>query len=61
MPMVIQPCIRARETAMESNGLIQTRNSVGVTVRLAQEAAGTQLKVVPKEFFVFRGTKYIPS
>lgn len=61
MPMHIQPLIRAREEAEESNGLIQTMDSVGLTRWKAVETAGNRSKVVPKCTFIFRGTVYTPS
>jgi hypothetical protein len=62
MPIHIAPHIRALEEALESDSLIPTLNSQGVTVKLAQEAASTQPKLVPvAQFRVIRGTKYTAS
>lgn len=61
MPMHIQPVIRAWEEAKETNGLIQTLDSSLVDIYVAAELAGTQLKVVPKQTVVLRGTKYTAS
>lgn len=61
MPLHVHPHLRALEEAEESEGLIQSLNSVAVTAILAAEAAPTRTKVVPVQFRVIRGTKYVPS
>jgi len=59
MPIHFQPVIRSLEEALESNGLIQTLDSQGVTELKALETAGTVLKVVPVQYVrVIRGTVY---
>ena len=47
MPIHIAPPIRALEEALELAGLIVPLDSVGVTVKKAQEAVGLSVKVVP--------------
>ena len=62
MPLWVQPLLRFRQEAMESNGLIQTRDSVEVTQYKAAEAAGTRIKVVPPSSEIYlRGTEYTAS
>lgn len=61
-PIHVAPVIRAREEAFETEGLIKTLDSAGVTVKKAQEAAGTSPKVVPVAFTLkVRGNSYTAS
>ena len=41
MPFSIHPYFRDKEQAMETAGLIQSLDSVGYTVQVAEENAGT--------------------
>jgi len=61
MPLHIQPKLRALEEARESNGLVQTQDSRGVTIQKAKENAATVTKLVPKETIWIRGSKYTPA
>lgn len=62
MPIHMNPVIRSLEEALESNGLIPTLDSVGVTVKKAQETATTLPKVVPVQYTrIIRGTSYTAS
>ena len=62
MPLWVQPLLRFRQGALESNGLIQTRNSVAMTIQLNGESAGTLTKPNPPgESINLRGTVYTPS
>ena len=62
MPWHYHPILRAREEAEESNGLIVSENSAGVTDILAAESAGTRLKVVPVAYTLYiRGSVYTAS
>jgi hypothetical protein len=58
MPLFIQPSLRARQEAMESDGLIQTRDSALVTIYKSQESAGTKPKIVPQITIISRNTNY---
>lgn len=62
MPIHFHPAIRALEEALESEGLIKTLDSLGVTVIKAQESGSTRTKVVPvADVHIIRGTKYTAS
>lgn len=62
MPWHFHPVIRGLEEAEESNGLIVTLDSVGVTDIKAAESAGTRTKVVPVAYtYILRGTSYTDS
>lgn len=62
MPQHVHPALRALEEALESNGLIQTLDSAGVTVQKNEEAAGLVVKVVPVAATrVIRGVSYTAS
>jgi hypothetical protein len=59
-----QPLIRARQEANESFSLIQTKDSVGITVLKTEETAGAgqkRTKPVPKGVFKFGTQTYTPS
>ena len=59
MPLHVAPKIRALEEALESEGLIKTIDSAGVSVQKAKEVAGTATKVVPVAHTrIIRGTVY---
>jgi hypothetical protein len=59
MPIHSHPWFRSLEEAEESNGLIQTRDSVLVTKFKADELSGARVKVVPVAFKrIIRGTVY---
>lgn len=60
MPSTIQPVIRSIQEVMETKGMHQTRDTVGVTQIKAQEAAG-RVKQVPKTKIAYLGTTTIPS
>jgi hypothetical protein len=56
MPIHVHPVIRALEEVEEAEHLIVTLDSVGVTIKKAQEAAGTSPKVVPVGYtWIVRG------
>lgn len=57
MPIVVQPILRQLQKAMESNGLIQARNSVERNQFATDEGNGKAL-VSGIEFWVLRGTVY---
>ena len=62
MPIHVAPAIRALEEMLESNGLIETLDSLGVTVKKAQESASINVKVVPVAYTrIIRGTSYTAS
>lgn len=62
MPWHVHPAIRALEEAEESEGLIQTRDTVGVTLSKNKVIAGTLVKVVPVvNKHIFRGNLYTAS
>lgn len=58
MPLHIAPALRAREEAAEAAGLIQSLDSVGVTIAKAQEAQGQVAKIVPKTTFQFNNNTF---
>ena len=61
MPIHFAPVLRTLEQAEESNGLIQTLDSAGVTDIKAAETAG-QTKVVPVAWtYIIRGSVYTAS
>jgi hypothetical protein len=51
MPVHIHPLIRFKEEVGESEGLIVSRDSDGVTRKKQAETAGTLPKVVPLVFY----------
>lgn len=62
MPHHFHPILRALEEALETETLIKTLDSAGVTRIKADEQAGRRLvKIVPKEFLWIRGSKYTPA
>lgn len=62
MPLHIHPVLRAREEALEADGLIKPLDSVAVQTAKIQEADGTKVKVVPVATKrVIRGTLYTAS
>lgn len=59
MPLWVQPALRARQVAMENEGLIQTRDSVAITIQKAKESQGLVAKPgVAGAFQVLRGNKH---
>lgn len=59
MPLHMHPALRAREEALEAEGLIKPIDSVGVQIEKAHEAAGTKVKVVPVAATrIIRGNSY---
>lgn len=61
-PIHVHPAIRSLEEAEESEGLIVTLDSAGVTVKKAAETAGTSPKVVPVAATrILRGHVYTAS
>lgn len=62
MPWHFQPVIRAREEAEETETLIKTLDSGGVTQIKADEGSNNKrVKQVPKITNWIRGNKYVPS
>ena len=61
MPLHVHPFLRSLEEAEESEGLIQTRDSVGVTIQKAKESAGTPKTVPVVAKRIFRGNLYTAS
>jgi hypothetical protein len=62
MPIHWHPMIRSLEEALESEGLIQTMDSLGVTEKKLAETAGTSPKVVPVAVTrIIRGDSYTAS
>jgi hypothetical protein len=63
VPIHFAPVLRTLEQALESNGLIQTLDSVGVTdIKAAEAVPATRLKVVPVAWnYIIRGTVYNAS
>lgn len=61
MPLWLQPTLRAKQSAMESEGLIQTRDSTAVTIAKTNESMGVRPKVIPLIFHVLRGNKYVAN
>lgn len=62
MPWHFHPLLRSLEKAEESLGLIKSLNSVGYTVQLAEEQAGTSpAPALSDGFFWFLGQKITPS
>ena len=62
MPLHIHPALRAREEALEAEGLIKAIDSVAVQIAKTQEAEGTKVKVVPVAATrVIRGNRYTAS
>lgn len=63
MPLHVAPVIRFLEECLESEGLIQTRDSVGVTLQKAAESGGATKPLPPgaagKRYI--RGTAYTAS
>jgi len=57
MPTIVQPQLRQLQRAMESNGLIQSRNGVERNQVVVKETAGRP-EVYTKGFWILRGTKY---
>lgn len=61
MPIHFAPRLRGLEEALESNGLIKTLDSAGVTAIKAAESAG-KIKVVPvAQARIIRGSNYTAS
>lgn len=63
MPLHVAPPLRALEEALEAEGLIQARDSVGVAIQKNKEAQGTP-KLVPAgaaAVRIIRGNKYTAS
>ena len=61
MPLHVQPVIRFLEEVKESEGVIVSMDSVGVTQYKAAENAGTKPKIVPLlTYFAGKG-KYTAS
>lgn len=58
MPLIVQPVIRQLQRAMEDNGLILARNSVGRNQLAAKEAAGQIPLVAPIQSWILRGGTY---
>ena len=58
MPLHVQPLLRARQAALEAEGLIQTRDSTLVTIQKTKESLGQVTKVTPLVSHVLRGNKY---
>jgi hypothetical protein len=61
MPTWVHPILRARQEALEAEGLIQKQDTVLVTNFKNQEAQGLRTKVVPNHIIVLRGNLYRPS
>lgn len=59
MPLHVQPILRAREAALEAEGLIQTRDTTLVTIQKTKESLGLVTKVTPIIFHTIRGNKYV--
>ena len=56
----VQPALRARQEAMENEGLLQNRDSVGVTIQRTKESLGQASKpTLPGVFIVLRGNQHI--
>jgi hypothetical protein len=59
MPLWTQPLLRARQNALENEGLIQKRDSTGVTILKNKESQGLVAKPsLPGVQVNLRGTKH---
>jgi hypothetical protein len=62
MPNWIQPMLRAKQNAMENEGLLQKRDSVAMTFVKAKEAQGIQAKPsLPGIQHNLRGTSHVAN
>lgn len=61
MPLHMAPRIRFIEETLETEGLIQVRDSVAITILKAQESGGSRAKVVPPVKIIHRGTVFTAS
>jgi len=57
MPLFTQPLLRSKQAAMESEGLIQKRDSTAMTIQKTKESLGQVIKpTLPGIVHVLRGT-----
>lgn len=62
MPMWAQPLLRAKQVALEKEGLIQTRDSTLITIIKTKEALGLQVKpTLPGIQHNLRGNQHVAN
>ena len=62
MAIWIQPALRARQEAMEAEGLIPNTDSTLMTIQKNKEAQGLAVKPsLPGTFQILRGNKHIAN
>lgn len=61
MPYTVQPKIRAIQEVLETKTMIRSLDTRGITIKKAQESAGTNPKLVPKGNIWYLGTKTVPA